>query len=398
MTTAVERPRLTVVRAARLFDGVGDRAVERPWVALDGDTITAIGSGDGGPEGTVVELPGATLLPGLIDNHVHLAFDASVDPVAALAGRDDEAVRETMITAARRAAAAGITTVRDLGDRGYLGLELRSAVETDPTLPTILVAGPPITTPDGHCHFLGGGAAGVDGLRTAVREHADRGVDVIKIMASGGMLTQGTKVELPQFSVAELRVVVEEAHRYGLPVTAHAHGLPAITDAVEAGVDGLEHVTFMTADGVAVPSDRLVSTLVDRRIVLGLTLGMTPVTGAALPPGIVSRLPKLIANLRRLWQAGAFTTISTDAGIAILKPHDVLPYAIGQVADLGIAPAEALRASTSRAAVACGLSDRKGRLAVGYDADLLAVAGDPLTDITALHDVRAVWLRGHRLP
>ena len=287
--------------------------------------------------------------------------------------------------------------MRDLGDRGYLALVLRAAAESDPTLPTIVAAGPPITTPLGHCHFLGGGAAGVDGLRAAVREHAERGVDLIKIMASGGMMTEGTSVEAPQFTVEELRAAVEEAHRLGLAITAHAHGTQAIIDAVAAGVDGLEHVSFMTADDVDNPSDALIAAIADSRIVLSLTLGMVPVPDAAIPPGILSRLPKLIANTLRLWQSGAPVTIGTDAGIGPAKPHDVLPYAIGQVVGIGVAPATALRAATSGAASACGLGDRKGRLAPGYDADILAVAGDPFTDIAALREVQAVWVRGQRL-
>ncbi len=324
MTTAVERPRLTVVRAARLFDGDGEGLVEHPWIAFGGGTIAAVGSGAECPDGTMIDLPDVTLLPGLIDSHVHLAFDASIDPVAGLAERDDDAVLAAMIIAARRATQAGITTVRDLGDRGYLALVLRAAAESDPTLPTIVAAGPPITTPLGHCHFLGGGAAGVDGLRAAVREHAERGVDLIKIMASGGMMTEGTSVEAPQFTVEELRAAVEEAHRLGLAITAHAHGTQAIVDAVAAGVDGLEHVSFMTADDVDTPSDALIAAIADSRIVLSLTLGMVPVPDAAIPPGILSRMPKLIANTQRLWRSGAPVTIGTDAGIGPAKPHDVL--------------------------------------------------------------------------
>jgi len=121
-------------------------------------------------------------------------------------------------------------------------------------------AGPPITTPGGHCHYLGGATTGIDGIRAAVREHAGRGVEVIKIMASGGNLTPGTHPELAQFSDQELRAAVDEAHRYSLPIIAHAHGTPAIAAAVAAGVDGLEHVSFLTPDGVDVaPPDLVVS-------------------------------------------------------------------------------------------------------------------------------------------
>ena len=394
-TTITERASLTVLRAAWLYDGTSSTLIADPTVVLDRGTITAIGSATAPPDGaTVVDLAGATLLPGLVDTHVHLAFDASEDPVGNLAGRDDDAALAAMAAAARHAARGGVTTVRDLGDRGYLSLTLRAAAASDASLPTIVTAGPPITTPGGHCHYLGGAAAGVDGVRAAVRAHVERGVDVIKIMASGGTLTPGTRPELPQFGLDELRAAVDEAHRHGLPITAHAHGTQAVADAVAAGVDGLEHVSFMTADGVDPAPAELVRTIADRRIVLGITLVIAPVPGATMPPAIAARVPALTANGRRLYESGAPITAGTDAGIGRAKPHDVLRWAVGQLTRIGPTPAEALRASTSQAAAVCGLGHRKGRLAPGYDADILAIDGDPLTDPAALHRIRAVYVRG----
>jgi imidazolonepropionase-like amidohydrolase len=328
----------------------------------------------------------------LVDGHVHLAFDASPDPVATLDARDDAAAFAAMTAAARYTVKGGVTTVRDLGDRGYLSLGLRDAAANDPTLPTIVAAGPPITTPGGHCHFLGGAAAGVDGIRAAVREHAEHGVDVIKIMASGGNLTPGSRPEAPQFDLTELRAAVDEAHRLDLPIVAHAHGKQAIADALAAGVDGLEHVSFMTADGVDDIPDDLLAALAAGPVVIGVTLGVVP--GTPPIPAIAARLPKLIANLRRMYEAGATVIPGTDAGLSPGKPHDVLRYAIGHLAQVGLTPAAALRAATSGAATACGLGKRKGRVAAGYDADLLIVDGDPLTDPDALHRIQAVYVRG----
>ena len=383
--------RLTALQASWLFDGTSSALIPDPVVLIDGSTIRGVSSGGSAPQGaTVMDLPGATLLPGLIDTHVHLAFDTSTDVVGRLVRRPDAEVVDAMQIAARAALKGGVTTVRDLGDRGYLSLGLRGQAG----LPTILAAGPPITTPGGHCHYLGGTAEPtVIHVRAAVREHAERGVDVIKIMASGGNLTPGSRQDLTQFPPEVLRAAVDEAHRLGLPVTAHAHAVAAIADAVVAGVDGMEHVSFWTEDGVDAPAD-LIQLIADRRIAVGATVGMRPVPGLAPPPEVAARLPAIMANTRRLVQAGALMVAGTDAGIAPVKPHDAVRYAPAMLAQLGYGRAEALRAITAVAAGVCGLAHRKGRIAPGFDADVLAVDGDPIADPDALHRIRAVYARG----
>jgi imidazolonepropionase-like amidohydrolase len=359
--TVTGRGRLTALRAAWLFDGTGSALIPDPLVVIDDGTIVAVGSGTAAPEGAdVVDLGGAALLPGLIDTHVHLAFDASADPVGALADRDDEQARQAMIRAGQTALRGGVTAVRDLGDRDYLSLGLRG----QPGLPTIVAAGPPVTTPGGHCHYLGGVAVPTAaGVRAAVREHVERGVDVIKIMASGGGLTPGTYQHLPQFTPEVLRAAVDEAHRHGLQVTAHAHAVSA-----------------------------------NRGTVVGATMGMVPVPGLMPPPEVRARLPLIVANTRRMYEAGAQIVAGTDAGIAPIKPHDVLRQAPGTLREIGFGQAEALRTITSVAAGVIGLGHRKGRIGPGFDADILAVDGDPVADPGVLHRIQAVWARGTAVP
>jgi imidazolonepropionase-like amidohydrolase len=391
-----DRSRRTAVRAAWLFDGTSERLRPDPIVLIDGATIAAVEFGVEPPQDAdVVDLGGTTLLPGLVDPHVHLAFDASTSPVANLAARDDDAVLEAMTGAARAAALGGVTTVRDLGDRDYLSLRLRGRSD----LPTILGSGPPMTFAGGHCHFLGGTVEpGEESVRAAVRERAERGVDAIKVMASGGNLTPNTRQEEAQFTQDELRALVEEAHRHGLPVAAHVHAAIGVANAVAAGVDSLEHATFWTADGVEAPAN-VMAEIVERRVVVSVTLGLasSPIEGAGPPPQAAARLPMVIANMRRLTEAGAVMVVGTDAGVGPPKPHDVLRYAPAMMAAIGMSPARSLRTITSGAAEVIGLGSSKGRLSPGYDADILAVNGDPMADPATLHEIRAVFVRGSRL-
>jgi imidazolonepropionase-like amidohydrolase len=381
------------IRAARLFDG--ESLVPTAVVVVDGGRITGVEGAV--PEGMdVVDLGDVTLLPGLVDAHTHLVFDAGDDAVGRLDTVDDAELLEGARVAALTALDAGITTVRDLGDRGYVTMRLRDEFAAEPgSGPQILAAGPPITTPRGHCWFLGGEARGADGVRAAVRERAERGADVIKVMASGGEITPGSRPWDTQFGLAELRAAVSQAHRLGLPATAHAHCAAGIANVAAAGFDSVEHCSFRTPDG-AQADPVIIDALLQAGVAVSATLGHLP--DEPVPPHVAELIPKFTRVFHQVRASGVRVVCSSDAGINRAKPHDVLPWGLGEMVDLiGYSTVEALRSATSTAADVCRVGDRKGRIAVGYDADLLAVHGDPTADIAAVRSVAAVFRAGHRI-
>jgi imidazolonepropionase-like amidohydrolase len=385
---------MLVLRAGRVFDG--ERSLGQAAVLIEDGKIRDVDtSGAPPPDGAEVVDFGsdACLLPGLVDVHVHMAFDASADVVTSLTACDNDALLDHMQAAAVRMMRAGVTTVRDLGDRNYLSLRLADRATTTP-LPDIVAAGPPITTSGGHCHFLGGEAEGDAAMRAAVQERAERGCGVVKVMASGGNLTTGSRPHESQYDVAALRLVVDAAHSAGLQAAAHVHGARAVADAVDAGFDTLEHVTFFTADGVEadpVMLDRIAAS----DTVVSVTLGLMP-GGPPAPAAMLQRMSAIVANHGRLFRAGATMVPGTDAGISPAKPHDVLPYALHALVDqLGMTPQQALRAATSVAAKAIGQAS-KGRIGAGADADVLVLRGNPVADIAAVRNVSAVYKGGIR--
>jgi len=335
--------------------------------------------------------PGTTLLPGLVDGHQHLSWGCKPSALDGLPeGR--AAQRSQALANARRALAGGVTTVQDLGDSDYAVVEVRDAGRTDRSLPRILASGPPITTPRGHCHFLVGAETRAVDIPAAVARRAERGVDVLKVMVSGGNITPGSLPWQSQFDEAALRLLVESAHGAGIPVAAHAHGAAALRACVTAGVDAIEHSTFMTADGVdADPA--LLRDLAESGIVVRITPGSVP-GGPPPPPALAARMPMIVDRLLSLWRAEARMVVATDAGIGPGKPHDALAYSVLDLAAATGDPLGALRAATSRAADALGLTDTCGRLAPGHTADLLVVRGHAATDVGALLDVEAVYREG----
>ncbi|MGB8941681.1 MAG: amidohydrolase family protein [Streptomyces sp.] len=384
---------LQAIRTGNLFDG--EHTHGPSTVLFSGSTVQDVMPGHGQlPTHIAVSDygPGSCLLPGLIDPHTHLCLNASSDPFAHLERSDDATVFSESQQAASRALRAGITTVRDLGDRSFLSLALRRLGDDAVQMPEILTAGPPLTSVGGHCHSMGGAAEGQDALRAGVRERSQHGCHTVKVMASGGVLTSGSQPFQPQFTLAELQSVVAESRQHGLIAAAHAHDDRSILMAVRAGFDSVEHADFFTSDGVA-PNPATIAALAEHGTYACMTLGALP--GAPpLPDFISHRLPAITALTGLMHQEGVPLLAGSDAGIGPYKPHDVLPHTLAAFVAAGIQPAHALHIATMRAASALQLMPRRGHIAPGAHADLLAVAGDPTQDIGALHNVLAVYRGG----
>jgi imidazolonepropionase-like amidohydrolase len=396
------------VRAASFFDGTAFRP-GGATVLVDGEKVVGVEPlGYDVPDGCEVTSYDGTLLPGLIDCHVHLVSDSSPGSLERAGDATDEELDSVIAASLAQQASAGVTTVRDLGDVRYRALvagERHTRGE-----PRVVAAGPPLTIESGHCHYLGGVVSGADAARSAVAEHARRGVDVIKVMASGGMLTSESDVFGVQFSDAELSAVVESAHDVGLRVLAHSHSLAGVRQAVAAGVDGLEHVTCLTAEGPMVPDDLFVE-MAERGITMDPTLGFDPSRmppPELMPPAMRELLERFrltpldlvrirIAQVARARECGVRVVSGLDAGAAPVKPHGNLWHAVAQLVHAGYSSAEALATATSVAAEDCGLGGTTGRLAAAYDADLLVVDGDLVGDLTALSRPVQVIVRGERL-
>ena len=400
---------MLAIRAPRIFDGA-NFADGGGTVLVDDGRIVGVEDGypDLGERWRIIEFQDATALPGLIDTHVHLVADSADGALDRVAGYIESEIDDVITDGLRRQLAGGVTTIRDLGDRRFCVVERRdrqrSGAVAQPE-PTILAAGPPLTSPAGHCFYMGGEVDGRDAIAAAIRERAERGVDIVKVMASGGMATPGTDVLHTQFSTGDLRFLVERAHAFGLPVTAHAHGLPAVLQAIEVGVDGIEHCSCLTDKGVEL-SDELIATLADRRIAIGGAIGAPPAEMFASVPQAIKDLMKRSgvdpAGLRRLrldmigrMHGGGIRFVTgADSGIAGWMGHGRLHQAISFLVESGATVRQALVASTSLAAEVCGVGDQKGLLRKGYDADILIVEGDLAADVDALTRVRSVLLGG----
>jgi imidazolonepropionase-like amidohydrolase len=391
-----------VLTAGLVLTGRG--AITGGAVSVAGGVITGVGPADRVlaevPAGTTrLDFPASTILPGLIDAHVHLAFDASDDPVAALSLVDDDELYAGMAERARRLLAVGVTTVRDLGDRGHLAIRLRDEIAAGLRPgPRILTAGTPVTTAGGHCGFLGGETRGHADIRRLARANLAAGADLLKIMVTGGHLTAtGPRLWESQFGAEEIAIVVAEAHRAGRPVAAHAHGVEGIAAAVAAGVDTIEHCTFARTGGQAAgpdPRPELLEAMARQGIVVCPTVSGA-FTEVAAKAGEAVLKPWL--DLIRLeLDHGIRVIAGTDAGVARARV-DRYTEGLEWLARAGLTNTEILDMATTSAAEALGLGAETGRLAAGHRADLIVVPGDPRDDLAVLHNPQLTIAAG-RLP
>ncbi|WP_165372405.1 amidohydrolase family protein [Nocardioides iriomotensis] len=393
---------MQAVRAAHAFDGARFLPGGATVLHESGRIVGVVTGAADLPDGVEVTEHAGTVLPGLVDGHTHLVADGTIGGLERAGALSDAEIDTVIASSLRAHAVAGVTTVRDLGDRGFRTLASRER----PGLPRVVASGPPLTIPGGHCHFLGGV---VDGdLRAVVAEHAGRGVDVVKVMASGGFATPGTDQLGTQFTVAELTGLVDAAHDAGLPVVAHAHSLAAMQNALAAGVDGIEHFTGLTSQGPRIDDD-LLDEVARQGVYVGLTMGNDRSLHALMPeppPALAALMARLgvgsfdelyasrMRDLSRLREHGVAVVSGVDSGMAPPKQHGNVWRTVGEMVESGYPVAEALAAATSVAAEACGLAAETGRLAEGYAADLLVVDGDLAEDPSLLGRPRHVLVRG----
>jgi imidazolonepropionase-like amidohydrolase len=387
MTAAVGR---WLLSNAVVFDAVdGSLGSGGESVLVDDGVIAWVGRDSDAPVvDVVVDAGGRTVMPGLINSHVHLANDGAADLAAQV--RDDSTA-----TAAYRAAAnalitldAGITTVKDCGAADNVVIDLGRAIEAGVVAgPRVVAAGRVITMTGGHGYFMGVEADGVDAVRTAVRGQLKQGAGFIKAMATGGVLTSGVKPTQTALLRDELATIVEEAHHAGRRVSTHAIGRDGIENAILAGVDTIEHGFHLDAELFALAIERgtyLVPTL---SAVHGI---VSEGESGGIPSWIVDKAKteadRSTVMFRAAVEAGMNIAAGTDAGTPY-NPHDGLVEEMVQMVSIGLTPARTLLSATRDGATNAGLSELTGTLEVGKAADLIVVDGDPVTDITALRSI-----------
>jgi imidazolonepropionase-like amidohydrolase len=399
-----QAPRRVAVHAGHVLDvKTGKLLSDQTLVIEDGRIVSA------GPpaeakvptDAVRIELPNATVLPGLIDAHTHLTMEPKF-------GYDRLAIsvpREALIGAknARLTLLAGFTTVRNVGAHGFSDVALRDAINAgDVPGPRLLVSGPPLSITGGHCdnnmlpseyHATNDGVAdGIAAVQHKVRENIKYGADLIKVCATGGVLSLGDNPQASQYTLEAMKAIVTDAHRLGRKVAAHAHGAEGIRWAAEAGVDSIEHGSYIDDAGIAamkehgtylVPTLYLGDWMIDNA---GLTHLPAPLMAKA-----VEVIPQARKNIARAFASGVKVAFGTDAAV---YPHGLNAHEFAVMVRLGLTPLQAIQAATINAADLLGWSGKVGTLDPGAWADIVAVDGDPIKDVTTLERVKFVMKGG----
>ncbi|MCW7944394.1 amidohydrolase [Streptomyces hygroscopicus] len=385
-----------LITADRVIAGPADQLIADGAVLVDSGFVAAVGTAaelDVSVDAQVPRLscPGATVMPGMTDCHVHLAFDEGPDIISAVLDAGPGELSTAMAARAQRMLAAGVTTVRDLGDRDGLTVALRASIGSGTIAgPRIVAATTPLTSPGGHCGFLGGEVATDDEIRVRIARNAAAGADLIKVMASGGALTPGgPRMWEPQFTFAQLRLIVQEAAHHGLDVAAHAHGTETISQCVDAGVRTIEHCSWRTAEGI-VYDPAVTARIVDNDVAICRCIsGDWQLFLKQMGP---ERAQAMVEVTQEMRGAGVRFIAGTDAGVPGARFGDYVGM-LEFFASLGFGNTEILNMATVDAARALGLADT-GVVAPGMRADLIVIDGNPLADLGALRRIRHVFAAG----
>jgi imidazolonepropionase-like amidohydrolase len=395
----------TIVKAGHLLDVKSGKMLSGQAIVIEGGKIVSVGAASDVKSSTtdqVIDLPNATILPGLIDAHTHLTADPKDLGYESLA---ITIPREALIGAknARITLQAGFTTVRNVGADGYSDVALRDAInDGDVPGPRMLVSGPPLGITGGHCdndllayeyHSSAEGVAdGIAAVQHKVRETIKYGADVIKICATGGVLSMGDSPQASQYTLEEMRAIVADAHRLGRKVAAHAHGAQGILWASEAGVDSIEHGSYIDDAGIAEMKKN------GTYLVPTLYLGdwfLANADSLHVPPGMLAKakdvMPAARKNIAHAFASGVKVGFGTDAAV---YPHGLNAHEFAVMVKLGLSPLQSIQAATINDADLLGWSGKVGVLETGAWADMIAVDGDPLQDVTVLEHVKFVMKGG----
>jgi imidazolonepropionase-like amidohydrolase len=387
-------PTIVAVRAAKLVDTKNGTTIANPVVIIEDDKVKAVGSGLAIPAGaTVVDLKGATLLPGLIDCHTHITGQPT-DYYEDIFRRSPLDYAVIAHVYAKRTLDAGFTTVRDVGAPEYLDIALKRAIDRgDIPGPRMIAAGLAISSTGGHGDLTGFSpyvkieglsnvADGVDEVRKLVRTNVKFGADVIKVLAGGGVLSEEEAVGGPQFSQQELDALVEEARMWGRKVAAHAHGPEPIKRAIRAGVASVEHASLIDDEGIRLAKEHGTFLVMD---IYNDDYILAEYSRMGYPEKIMNKERQVgrqqRENFQKAVRAGVKMAFGTDAGV---YPHGWNAKQFAHMVRWGMTPMQAIQAATVNAAELLGWSGKVGEVSPGAYADLIAVAGDPLADVTQL--------------